>query len=100
MTLSLTINETLTWLSSMPFLMQKSFPHIHTPFSPFSPSLISLMVSVDVKHHVYSLCIVSHNSKSDIQSFVRIVMVMLVLIVLIVYRDVCNATCCCVLFKC
>ena len=27
-------------------------PHFHTP-SPFSPSLISLMVSVDVKHHVY-----------------------------------------------
>ena len=23
------------------------------PLSPFSPSLISLMVSVDVKHHVY-----------------------------------------------
>ena len=29
------------------------FPHLHTPFPPFSPSLISLMVSVDVKHHVY-----------------------------------------------
>ena len=28
------------------------FPHLHTPF-PFSPSLISLLVSVDVKHHVY-----------------------------------------------
>ena len=27
--------------------------HRHTPFPPFSPSLISLMVSVDVKHHVY-----------------------------------------------
>ena len=27
----------------------------HTPFPPFSPSLISLMVSVDVKHHVYLL---------------------------------------------
>ena len=26
-----------------------------TPFPPFSPSLISLMVSVDVKHHVYLL---------------------------------------------
>ena len=25
------------------------------PFSPFSPSLISLMVSVEVKHHVYLL---------------------------------------------
>ena len=29
-------------------------PPPHTP-SPFSPSLISLMVSVDVKHHVYLL---------------------------------------------
>ena len=28
------------------------FPHLHTT-SPFSPSLISLMVSVEVKHHVY-----------------------------------------------
>ena len=27
-------------------------PHLHTP-PPFSPSLISLVVSVDVKHHVY-----------------------------------------------
>ena len=27
------------------------FPLLHTPFPPFSPSLISLMVSVDVKHH-------------------------------------------------
>ena len=27
-----------------------SSPHLHTPFSP---SLMSLMVSVDVKHHVY-----------------------------------------------
>ena len=28
---------------------------IPTPLPPFSPSLISLMVSVDVKHHVYLL---------------------------------------------
>ena len=56
--------ETLKWLSSLPTLkMRKSFwwwqcsnkyiisrsPHLHTLF----PSLISLMVSVDVKHHVY-----------------------------------------------
>ena len=65
-TLSLTIDETLKWLSSLPILMQESFwwwqcsdwyilslfPHLHTP-SPFSPSLISLIVSVEVKHHVY-----------------------------------------------
>ena len=30
-----------------------SSPHLRTPFPSFSPSLISLMVSVDVKHHVY-----------------------------------------------
>ena len=29
--------------------------HLHAPFPLFSPSLISLMVSVDVKHHVYLL---------------------------------------------
>ena len=60
--------ETLKWLSSLPILMQESFwrwqcsdryilslsPHLHTPFPPFSPSLISLTVSVDVKHHVHS----------------------------------------------
>ena len=65
-TLSLTIDETLKWLSSLPILMQESFwwwqcsdryilslfPYLHTP-SPFSPSLISLVVSVEVKHHVY-----------------------------------------------
>ena len=59
--------ETLKWLSSLPILMQKSFwwwqcsdryiislsPHLHTPFPPVSPSQISLMVSVDIKHHVY-----------------------------------------------
>ena len=32
------------------------FPHLHTPFHPFSPSLISLMVSVDIKHHVSLSC--------------------------------------------
>ena len=70
MTLSLTINETLKWLSSLPILMQESFwwwqcsdryilslfPHLHTTFPPFSTSLISLVVSVDVKHHVYFCC--------------------------------------------
>ena len=69
MTLSRIINETLKWFSSLPILMQESFwwcqcsdryiislfPHLHTPSPPFSPSLINLMVSVDVKHHVYLL---------------------------------------------
>ena len=59
------INKTLKWLSSLPILMQESFwwwqcsdryiislfPHLC--YRP--PSLISLMVSVDVKHHVYLL---------------------------------------------
>ena len=64
--------ETLKWLSSLPILMQESFwwwqcsdryiislfSHLHTPI-PFSPSLISLTVSVDVKHHVYQSFFVS-----------------------------------------
>ena len=68
-TLSLTVNETLKLLSSLPISMQKSFwwwqcsdryiifplPPSPYPLSPFSLSLISLMVSVDVKHHVYLL---------------------------------------------
>ena len=29
------------------------FSHLPTPFPPFPPSLISLMVSVDVKHNAY-----------------------------------------------
>ena len=32
-----------------------TYLHLHTPFLPFFPSLISLVVSVDVKHHVYLL---------------------------------------------
>ena len=35
--------------------MLSLFPPLYTPVPPFSPSLISLMVSVDVKHHVYLL---------------------------------------------
>ena len=66
-TFYLTINETLKWLSSLPILMQESFwwwqcsdrciislfLHFYTPFHPFSPSLMNLMVYVDVKYHVY-----------------------------------------------
>ena len=70
-TLSLTINAALKWLPSLPTLMQESFwwwqcsdryiislsthlpRHFDTPFPPFSPSLISLNVSVDVKHRVW-----------------------------------------------
>ena len=60
---------TLKWLSSLPILMQQSFwmwqcsdvyiiylfPHLHTPSTPSTPSLMSLTVSVDIKHHVYLL---------------------------------------------
>ena len=34
-------------------LIRTLFPHLHTPFPSFSPSLISLAASVDVKLHVY-----------------------------------------------
>ena len=36
---------------------------LYTPFPPFSPSLISLVVSVDVKHHVYLLSGCMHVTK-------------------------------------
>ena len=57
-------SETLKWLSSLPILMQKSFWWWQcsdrylislSPPPPFSPSLISRTVSVDVKHHFYLL---------------------------------------------
>ena len=69
-TLSVTINETLKWLPSLPILIHESFwwwqfndkynynlilPPPPYPLPPFSPSLISLTVCVDVKHHVYLL---------------------------------------------
>ena len=42
-------------------------PNINTPFPPFSPSLISLMVSVEVKHHVYLLIPMQLSGLSDLQ---------------------------------
>ena len=36
-------------------------PNLDTPFPTFSPSLISLMVSVGVKHHVYLLYMLSYH---------------------------------------
>ena len=43
------------WQCSDRYIVSLS-SHLHVPFPPpFSPSLISLMVSVDVKHHVYFL---------------------------------------------
>ena len=82
-TLSLTVNETFKWLSSLPIVMQESFwrwqssdryiislfPLLHTPFPPsLSPSLISLMVSVDVKHHV-DLLTYTKSQYPDINSY-------------------------------
>ena len=57
------MNETLKWFLSLPILMPESFwwwqcsdrydlPLPPSPY-PFPPSLISLVVSVDVKRHVY-----------------------------------------------
>ena len=49
------------------------FPHLHNPFPPFSPSLISRTVSVDVKHHVYLLCSLLRPSTVHRQSPVDLV---------------------------
>ena len=42
------------WQRSDRYVISLS-PNLHTPFPPFSPSLISRTVSVDVKHHIYLL---------------------------------------------
>ena len=57
-TLSLAINKTLKWLSSLPILMQVSFwlwQCSNRYIISLSPPLISLVVSVGVKHHIYLL---------------------------------------------
>ena len=78
-TLSLATNKTLKCLSLLPILMQESFwwwqcsdryiislsPHLHTPFPPFSLSLISHTVSADIKHHVYLLSLFRHLMTSN-----------------------------------
>ena len=55
MTLSLTINETLKWLSSLPIFTNAGVILAVTPpyTLPISPSIISLAVCADVRHHVY-----------------------------------------------
>ena len=67
MRLSFTIKETCKRLSSLPILMQESFwcwqcsdryiISLHPPHTPtpFPPALVCLMVSVEVKYHVYLL---------------------------------------------
>ena len=52
------MQESFWWWQCSDRYILSLFPHLHTPSPPFSPSLISLMVSVDVKHHVYLLCCV------------------------------------------
>ena len=47
------MHESFWWWQCGDRYMISLFPHLHTHFPPFSPSLISLMVSVDVKHHAY-----------------------------------------------
>ena len=47
------MQESLWWWQCSDRYIIALFPHLHT--LPISPSLISLMVSVDVKHHVYLL---------------------------------------------
>ena len=49
------IQESFWWWQCSDRYITSLSPHLHTPFPPFSPSLISLMVFVDVKHHVYLL---------------------------------------------
>ena len=45
------------WCDSVVIGIISLSPHLPSPFRPFSPSLISLMVSVDVKHNVYLLTV-------------------------------------------
>ena len=65
MTLSLTVNETLKWFSLVPILYRSHsggdsvyivYNYILPSYPAFTPSLISFLVSVDVKHHVYCYC--------------------------------------------
>ena len=46
------MQESFWWRQCSNRYIISLFPHLHIP-PPFSLSLISLMVSVDVKHHVY-----------------------------------------------
>ena len=55
LSLSILIHESFWWWQCSDRYIISLFPHLHTPSPRFSPSLISLMVSVDVKHHVYLL---------------------------------------------
>ena len=45
------MQESFWWWQCSDRYIISLFPHLHTPFLPFSPSLISLMVSVDVSEN-------------------------------------------------
>ena len=47
------MQESFWWCQCSDRYIVSLSSHLHTSLPPFSPSLISLMVSVDVKHHVY-----------------------------------------------
>ena len=49
------MQESFWWWQCSDRYIISLIPHLHTPFPPFSQSLISRTVSVDVKHHVYFL---------------------------------------------
>ena len=49
------MQESFWWWQCTDRYIISLFPHLHTPFPSFSPSLINLTVPVDVKHHVYLL---------------------------------------------
>ena len=58
------MQESFWWLQCSDRYIISLFPHFRTspPPPPLSPSLISFMVSVDVKHHVYDT--VRHSTQS------------------------------------
>ena len=60
------------WWQCSERYMISLLPHLHTPSPRFSPSLISLTVSVDDKYHVYCLLTVVYftgNLKQEVITF-------------------------------
>ena len=54
------MQKSFWWWQNSDRYMISLFSHLHTPFPSFSPSLISLMVSVNAKCHVYLESIIYH----------------------------------------
>ena len=66
------MQESFWWWQCSDRYIISLFPRLHTPSPPlphFSPSLISLMVSVNVKHHVYLRCLCILASHSQLIGF-------------------------------